>query len=231
MRFVKLWYLTFWRFRWQAHLLLWTQRVRKGTCTSGSPSQKWGTLLQATWSSLRPFFSPDPAQPSPFDCCRMQASCLTTRKYYRLQRKILCPAGKTVITSIVYNLATLCRKKLGEVIGEVMLFFADMKSNFISDQQPERKRKSAADETHQQHQLWGEAETFVLIDIWKDRLADLWRQKRNSVVYEGLRQAASKDPATKCTPRLKILVTNTGSTSYNELWLYYTFNIFVFIIR
>lgn len=69
-----------------------------------------------------------------------------------------------------------------------------MEINLVSDQQPARKKKKrAADESFQPRQLWGEAETFVLIDLWEDRLADLRRQKRNSVVYdeiaEGLRQA------------------------------------------
>ncbi|XP_077558868.1 uncharacterized protein LOC144174204 [Haemaphysalis longicornis] len=71
-----------------------------------------------------------------------------------------------------------------------------MEGNLESNEQPARRRKRAADENsrpRQRSQRWGEAETFVLIDLWEGRLADLRRQKRNSVVYdeiaEGLRQA------------------------------------------
>ncbi|KAH9372899.1 hypothetical protein HPB48_022920 [Haemaphysalis longicornis] len=72
-----------------------------------------------------------------------------------------------------------------------------MEGNLESNEQPaRRRRKRAADENsqpRQRSQRWGEAETFVLIDLWEGRLADLRRQKRNSVVYdeiaEGLRQA------------------------------------------
>lgn len=64
-----------------------------------------------------------------------------------------------------------------------------MESNLIANQHPARKKKRASDEQPQPRQLWGETETYVLIDLWEERLKELRRQKRNSAVYEQIAKA------------------------------------------
>ncbi|XP_077485050.1 uncharacterized protein LOC144095123 [Amblyomma americanum] len=67
----------------------------------------------------------------------------------------------------------------------------------------------------QPRNLWSERETWVLIDLWEERLDDLSRQKRNSVVYCEIAEALRAAGFGRSTAEVRHKIRNLTRTYRN----------------